>query len=110
MQEVLLDKNVRLLDCPGIVMATGSEVSAHTILRNAVKVEQIEDPTAPVEVILTRCRKDQMMLHYKVRHCTDNSIPALYRFELPEFMVPIYILCAYQPFFSNSLINCINYY
>lgn len=66
MQEVQLDKNVRLLDCPGIVMATGDEASAHTILRNAVKVEQIEDPTAPVEIILSRCRKDQMMLQYKV--------------------------------------------
>ena len=67
MQEVQLDKNVRLLDSPGIVMATGDETSAHTILRNAVKVEQIEDPAAPVEIILSRCRKDQMMMQYKVR-------------------------------------------
>ena len=66
MQEVQLDKNVRLLDSPGIVMATGDETSAHTILRNAVKVEQIEDPAAPVEIILSRCRKDQMMMQYKV--------------------------------------------
>ena len=66
MQEVQLDKNVRLLDSPGIVMATGDETSAHTILRNAVKVEQIEDPVAPVEIILSRCRKDQMMMQYKV--------------------------------------------
>lgn len=66
MQEVQLDKNVRLLDCPGIVMATGDETSAHTILRNAVKVEQIDDPAAPVEIILSRCRKDQMMFQYKV--------------------------------------------
>ena len=66
MQEVQLDKNVRLLDSPGIVMATGDETSAHTILRNAVKVEQIEDPVAPVDIILSRCRKDQMMMQYKV--------------------------------------------
>lgn len=67
MQEVQLDKNVRLLDCPGIVMATGNDTSAHSILRNAVKVEQIADPAAPVNIILSRCRKDQMMLQYKVR-------------------------------------------
>ncbi|KAF6024721.1 GNL3 [Bugula neritina] len=78
MQEVQLDKNVRLLDCPGIVMATGDEASAHTILRNAVKVEQIEDPTAPVEIILSRCRKDQMMLQYKIPMYTDcNSFLVL---------------------------------
>ena len=71
MQEVQLDKNVRLLDSPGIVMATGDETSAHTILRNAVKVEQIEDPAAPVEIILSRCRKDQMMMQYKVRFFTS---------------------------------------
>lgn len=66
MQEVQLDKNVRLLDSPGIVMASGDENSAQNILRNAVKVETIADPTAPVEVILSRCKRDQMMMRYKV--------------------------------------------
>ena len=37
MQEVQLDKHVKLLDCPGIVMATGNSDSA-TILKNCVKV------------------------------------------------------------------------
>ena len=37
MQEVQLDQHVKLLDCPGIVMATGSS-DTQTILRNAVKV------------------------------------------------------------------------
>jgi hypothetical protein len=45
MQEVHLDKLVKLLDCPGIVFNTGSGVEA--VLRNAIKVEQIEDPIAP---------------------------------------------------------------
>ncbi|XP_067950471.1 guanine nucleotide-binding protein-like 3 homolog [Watersipora subatra] len=71
MQEVQLDKNVRLLDCPGIVMASGDEVSAHTILRNAVKVEQVVDPVVPVELILQRSRKDQMMMQYNIPMYTD---------------------------------------
>lgn len=45
MQEVHLDKLVKLLDCPGIVFNTGSGVDA--VLRNAVKIEQLEDPLAP---------------------------------------------------------------
>lgn len=47
MQEVQLDKNVKLLDCPGIVFssAVGNEASA--ALRNAVKVEKLEDPILP---------------------------------------------------------------
>jgi len=74
MQEVQLDKNVRLLDCPGIVMASGDANAAHNILRNAVKVEQIEDPVGPVEIILSRCRKEQMMVQYKVRVMSDLKI------------------------------------
>ena len=37
MQEVILDKHVKLLDSPGIVMASGS-TDAQIILRNCVKV------------------------------------------------------------------------
>ena len=37
MQEVQLDSHVKLLDCPGIVMATGT-TDTQIILRNAVKV------------------------------------------------------------------------
>lgn len=37
MQEVQLDKHVKLLDSPGIVMATGDSDAA-TILKNCVKV------------------------------------------------------------------------
>ena len=37
MQEVQLDKNIQLLDCPGIVMVPkGQEINA--ILKNCVKV------------------------------------------------------------------------
>jgi nuclear GTP-binding protein len=37
MQEVHLDKHIKLLDSPGIVMATGNSDTA-VILRNCVKV------------------------------------------------------------------------
>ena len=48
MQEVHLDKKVRLLDCPGIVFASGGDKNAgDIILRNCVKVEKILDPIPP---------------------------------------------------------------
>jgi len=37
MQEIQLDKHVKLLDCPGIVMATGSS-DTQIILKNVVRV------------------------------------------------------------------------
>lgn len=70
MQEVQLDHHVRLLDCPGIVMATGSS-DTQTILRNAVKVETLEDPIQPVEAILSRCNKEQVMRKYCVGDYSD---------------------------------------
>ena len=38
MQEVQLDSKVKLLDCPGLVMAGGNRTDASVALRNAVKV------------------------------------------------------------------------
>lgn len=37
MQEIQLDKHVKLLDCPGIVMASGDS-NTQIILKNVVKV------------------------------------------------------------------------
>ncbi|KAL0978618.1 hypothetical protein UPYG_G00172940 [Umbra pygmaea] len=65
LQEIHLDKHIKLLDCPGIVMAT-STTDAAMILRNCVKIEQLVDPLPPVEAILRRCNKKQIMEHYGV--------------------------------------------
>jgi len=67
MQEVHLDKKVKLLDCPGIVFATGSDKNVGEILlRNCVKVEKIPDPTQPVEAILKKCNPVKLMVRYKI--------------------------------------------
>ncbi|XP_066436653.1 guanine nucleotide-binding protein-like 3-like protein [Eleutherodactylus coqui] len=71
LQEVHLDKHIKLLDCPGIVMATSTSDAA-VILRNCVKIEQLVDPVGPVEAILRRCKKDQIMQHYKVTDFRDT--------------------------------------
>ncbi|KAF3855851.1 hypothetical protein F7725_016574 [Dissostichus mawsoni] len=56
---------ITLLDCPGIVMATSTSDAA-MILRNCVKIEQLVDPISPVEAILRRCNKAEILKHYGV--------------------------------------------
>lgn len=49
-QQITLDKNIKLLDCPGIVFAQqgqGDQNEAEITLRNCVKVELLEDPVTP---------------------------------------------------------------
>ncbi|KAJ0052045.1 hypothetical protein Pint_01575 [Pistacia integerrima] len=47
MQEVHLDKNVKLLDCPGVVMIKSGENDASVALRNCKRIEKLEDPVGP---------------------------------------------------------------
>lgn len=60
-QEVVLDKGVKIVDCPGVVLEdfgremTGEEGrrrQAEIMLRNCVKAELVEDPIAPSTCLL----------------------------------------------------------
>uniref|UniRef100_T1ILS6 Guanine nucleotide-binding protein-like 3 homolog n=1 Tax=Strigamia maritima TaxID=126957 RepID=T1ILS6_STRMM len=64
MQEIHLDKHVVLLDSPGIVFAKSDSVAS--ALRNAVKVESLKDPIAPVEEILKRCNRKELLMFYSI--------------------------------------------
>lgn len=52
MQEVVLDKHIRLIDSPGVVFADGD--SASTALRNVVDPDSLDDPISAAEGILQR--------------------------------------------------------
>ncbi|XP_028410839.1 guanine nucleotide-binding protein-like 3 homolog [Dendronephthya gigantea] len=71
-QEVQLDKNVKLLDSPGIVMDSGSS-DRSIILRNCVKIESLRDLVTPVETILKRCNKKQVMEKYRIPDYDDTQ-------------------------------------
>ena len=48
LQEVHLDKNVKLLDCPGVVLLKKSSANDASIaLRNCKRIEKLEDPVSP---------------------------------------------------------------
>ncbi|XP_023563589.1 guanine nucleotide-binding protein-like 3-like protein [Octodon degus] len=64
MQEVYLDKFIRLLDAPGIVPGPNSEVGA--ILRNCIDVQKLADPVTPVETILKHCSLEEISNYYGV--------------------------------------------
>ncbi|XP_049411116.1 guanine nucleotide-binding protein-like NSN1 [Solanum stenotomum] len=67
MQEVQLDKNVKLLDCPGIVMLRSStENDAAIALRNCKRIEKLDDPVGPVKEILKLCPSSLLVTIYKV--------------------------------------------
>ncbi|ORX97084.1 P-loop containing nucleoside triphosphate hydrolase protein [Basidiobolus meristosporus CBS 931.73] len=67
-QEIHLDKNIKLLDCPGIVFSKGDngESLSEVLLRNCIKVELLEDPVTPVEFIVEKCNPEQLMSLYSV--------------------------------------------
>ncbi|XLR64189.1 hypothetical protein S83_014861, partial [Arachis hypogaea] len=44
MQEVQLDKNIKLLDCPGVVMLKSLENDTSVALLNCKRIEKIDDP------------------------------------------------------------------
>nr|XP_043609684.1 guanine nucleotide-binding protein-like NSN1 [Erigeron canadensis] len=66
MQEVQLDKNVKLLDCPGVVMLNSGENAAAAALRNCIKIEKLEDPVASVQEILEKCPSEMLVTAYKI--------------------------------------------
>lgn len=47
LQEVQLDKNVKLLDCPGVVMLKSGENDTSIALRNCKRIEKLDDPISP---------------------------------------------------------------
>ncbi|KAJ1870936.1 nuclear GTP-binding protein nug1 [Coemansia sp. RSA 990] len=79
-QEIHLDSKLKLLDCPGIVFnrpAKGSQkldktAAAEMMLRNCIKVELLDDPIAPVDLIVQRCNPAALQMMYNVPAFVDT--------------------------------------
>lgn len=76
-QGVMLEKGIRLLDCPGVVMGgaaqdgsldagQGKMDNAWSVLRNTIKVELIEDPITPVQALMSRVEPEQLCNLYSI--------------------------------------------
>ncbi|TGZ73786.1 hypothetical protein CRM22_001311 [Opisthorchis felineus] len=71
-QRVRLDKNIFLVDSPGIVTCKSSD-TAELVLKNCLKPESLPDPIPAVEAILRRCSKHQMMSKYNLGDYADTT-------------------------------------
>lgn len=65
MQEIQLDKNIVLIDSPGVVLSTTDQTDS-LVLRSAVRVEEINDPYRPVEALLNRIEHPQLIKYYRI--------------------------------------------
>ena len=61
-QEVILDNNLRLLDCPGVVM-TNDE---NSILHNVIRTEDIKEPLEVVGKILKKMTQEYFLKTYNL--------------------------------------------
>ncbi|KAH9622253.1 hypothetical protein KSS87_002147 [Heliosperma pusillum] len=65
-QEVQLDKSVKLLDCPGVVMLKSGQNDASIALRNCKRIEKLEDPIGPVKEIFKLCPAEVLIKIFKI--------------------------------------------
>ena len=70
-QIITLDKNIRMIDCPGIVFS--NEDSVDLLLRNCVRIEQMDDPVSPVELLVSRCKPSSLMMIYNLAQYQDAN-------------------------------------
>jgi len=72
LQEVILDKHIRLIDSPGVVLASREQFDPVEIaLKNALRVEALEDPISPIVAILRRCTVHTLMMHFNIGQFSD---------------------------------------
>ena len=62
LQEVILDNNIRLLDCPGVVMSNDE----NGILHNVIRTEDIKEPIEVVGKILKKMSQEYFLNTYNL--------------------------------------------
>ena len=84
-QEVVLDRDVRLMDCPGVVFDDEA-----AWLGNCLNVDTIDDPIPAVQKLLERCDQKSLLMTYK--------IPAF-----PEGDVMMFLAMVARKFFTSDV-------
>ncbi|KAM0688677.1 Guanine nucleotide-binding protein-like 3 [Conglomerata obtusa] len=67
-QTISLEKNIKLLDCPGII--ENSEINLLNVLRNAVDLDKV-DVSRFVGEVLTYLNKEDLSLFYQIEEFND---------------------------------------
>lgn len=63
---IKLDRNITLLDSPGVLFSSSEAQDPGLALRNCLKVEDLDDPVGAVRVMLQKCPPAELMVMYKV--------------------------------------------
>ena len=67
LQEVVLDKNIRLIDSPGVVFDDDdTKAGAGAVLRNGIDPDSIDDPIPAIQELIGRCSMQSLMMTYNV--------------------------------------------
>jgi nuclear GTP-binding protein len=74
MTEISLDKDIKLLDCPGVVLSSKSN---EAVLHNTIRTEDIKDPVGVVGMILKKVSKASIEEAYGIE---SNSWETIERF------------------------------
>jgi nuclear GTP-binding protein len=78
-QPVRLDANIMLIDSPGVLFsadednAGGEEAQRNLLLRNVLRVDQVEDPINAIQGIIERCTKEMLMKIYNIADFKNTS-------------------------------------
>lgn len=74
-KEIELDKHIRLIDSPGVVLASKDQFDPSELsLRNVIRVETLADPITPVQAILRRCStKVVSFFMYKIKRDDEEK-------------------------------------
>jgi nuclear GTP-binding protein len=75
LQEISLDKNIKLLDCPGVVFKQESE---DVILHNVIRTEEIKEPIEVVAAILRKMVKEVIAETYGIPSTWERVEEFLY--------------------------------
>lgn len=64
--EVELRSDIRIMDCPGVVMPGEGQGNGDIVLRNAIKVDQLDNPMIAVKRLVERCDPGQLATVYEI--------------------------------------------
>lgn len=75
LQEIHLDRNIKLIDCPGVVFSSDP---SELVLHNVIRTEEVKDPIEIVAAICKKVAKEVMVEAYKLESDWETIEQLLY--------------------------------
>lgn len=73
-QYVTLMRRIYLIDCPGVIYATGeSESDTEKVLKGIVRVENVPDPEQYISALLSKVKKEYIVRTYNIKDWEDDE-------------------------------------